>query len=697
MSSAPVVQLAADIGGTFTDIVLERANLRYTAKVLTTSAAPEKGVIEGTALVLNKAGLKFSDITLFVHGTTLATNALIERKGARTALITTEGFRDIIEIADESRYDQYDIYIEKPQPLVARAWRFTVPERMDVHGQVRRALDERAVEMVAHRLVEHNIEALAVVLLHSYANDRHERRVGEILASLCPDISVTLSSEVCPEVREYERSSTTIANAYVQPLMAGYLGRLQAGFAQSGYPASIHLMTSAGSLTSLETARRFPVRLIESGPAGGAILAAHVAAERGEKQVLSFDMGGTTAKICLIHDFITQKARTFEVDRAARFLKGSGLPLRIPVVEMIEIGAGGGSIARIDTLQRITVGPDSTSSLPGPACYGRGGTQPTVTDADLTLGKIDPAAFAGGTIMLDPHAAHHALAHVIGTPLSLHSALAAYGVTEIVDENMANAARVHSVERGAVAGDHVLIAFGGAAPLHAARLAEKLGIRKIIIPKDAGVGSAIGFLRAPAAYELVQSRFMRLDMFDWAVANVLLSAMSQEAHQHATQAAQGRALFERRCAYMRYCGQGHEIAVELPLGNLGADEKDGLRHAFETQYRALFARHIPGAAIEILSWSVTAATLISQPQRLSLATSQNQPASACGERQIYDPSLDRPVSVPVYQRADLQPGHFLSGPAVIVEEGTSTLVTASFDAMCDAGGALVLTRKETQS
>lgn len=693
MSSPTPYRLAADIGGTFTDIVIENGERRWTRKILTTPQAPEEAVISGTEQLLHDIGLTFSAIAFFVHGTTLATNAIIERKGALTALITTQGFRDVIEIADESRYDQYDIFIDKPQPLVARALRFTVPERVDVHGNIRLALEGTAVECVATTLLKRGIEAVAVALLHSYANDCHERMIGAVLAKMCPQMAVTLSCDVCPEIREYERSSTAIANAYVQPLMAGYLGRLEAGFRQRGYQQPIHLMTSAGTLASIDTARRFPVRLVESGPAGGAILAAHVAAERGEDRVLSFDMGGTTAKICLIHDFAPQKGRSFEVDRAARFLKGSGLPLRIPVIEMIEIGAGGGSIARLDGLKRLTVGPDSAASVPGPACYGRGGTEPTVTDADLALGRIDPERFAGGSITLQADAAMAALERHIGAALQLETHRAAHGVCEIVDENMANAARVHSIERGAVASGHVLIAFGGAAPLHAARLAEKLGVTRLIIPQDAGVGSAIGFLRAPAAYEIVQSHYMRLEAFNADKANEVLTAMSLQANDHAAKAAAGEPLEETRQAFMRYVGQGHEIAISLPLRPLDGTDARLLRQSFEDRYRSLFTRHIPEATLEILSWSVIASTKAKRPQPLAQHFKQEL-AQASGTRHIFDAASNQDIAVPTYHRDHLHPGLRLSGPAIILEAGTSTFVSARFDAACDAGGALILTAKE---
>jgi len=682
-------RLAADIGGTFTDIVLVAGGRRLVAKVLTTPRAPEEAVIEGTRAVLTAAGIGFGDIGVFVHGTTLATNAVIERKGARTALIATEGFRDVVEIADESRFDQYDINIVKTPPLVPRELRFTVPERMDVHGAVRLALDEAAVRRVAGRLAALGVEAVAVALIHSYANPAHEARIGAILAEVCPGIAVTLSSEACPEAREYERTSTAIANAYLQPLMAGYLRRLERAFAGLGYRNPIHLMTSGGSLTSLETAARFPVRLVESGPAGGAILAGRIALERGERRILSFDMGGTTAKICLIEDGEPLKARAFEVDRQSRFKKGSGTPVRIPVIEMVEIGAGGGSIARIDALQRIQVGPDSAGAEPGPACYGRGGSEPTVTDADLVIGKIDPARFAGGKIAVDQAGAEAALAARLP---AMAVEQAAVGISEIVDENMANAARVHAVERGVAISERTLVAFGGAAPLHASRLAEKLGIRRIVVPPDAGVGSAVGFLAAPAAYEIVRSRYMLLSAFDAEAANALIADMEREALAHAHAAAGERPVSVRRSAFMRYAGQGHEISVALPERALAAADADTARAEFEREYARLFARFIPGAEIEIMSWVVLATTEAEAPERLGPAAPRPAPPP-CGERSIYDARLGRRIAVPVYERSRLAPGTGIPGPALVVEDGTSTYVSPSFDAAVDAGGALVLSAR----
>jgi N-methylhydantoinase A len=686
------VRMAVDIGGTFTDIVLERGEERLTRKVLTTAQRPEEGVLDGARLVLADANLHFSDIDVFIHGTTLATNAIIERRGARTALIATDGFRDVLDIANESRYDQYDLTIEKPQPLVPRSLRFTVPERVDVNGKVRLALDEAAVAAQVSALQEAGIEAVAICFMHSYANPAHEARTAAILKKAMPSLSITLSSDVCPEIREYERTSTAVANAYVQPLMDGYLARMDEALRVEQFRGAIYLVTSGGGLTSIDTARKFPVRLIESGPAGGAIFASQVAARAGEKKVLSFDMGGTTAKICLIENFQPNSARVYEVDRAARFLKGSGLPVRIPVIEMVEIGAGGGSIARIDALKRVTVGPESAGSEPGPACYRRGGMRPTVTDADVALGMIDPAAFAGGTISLNADLARAALAVAVGDPLGMSPETAAYAVHEMVCENMASAARVHAVERGEVANDHTLIAFGGAAPLHAARVAEKLAVARVIVPPNAGVGSAVGFLAAPISYELVKSRHMRLDNFDAAGASALLAGMGREARALVEPGARGAPVTERRLAYMRYVGQGHEITVPVPVRDLTAEDAKALRDEFEREYSVLFRRPIPGAAIEVLSWSVLISTQAKRPVAIAPVAAKRAP-SPDGSRAFFDGRAGRSIDVPTYRRERMEAGVRVAGPAIIAEDETSTFITASFDAHIDAAGCIVMERR----
>jgi N-methylhydantoinase A len=686
------VRLAVDIGGTFTDIVLDVGQNRRTRKVLTTSTRPEQAVLDGMPLILADAGARIGDIDVFIHGTTLATNAIIERRGAKTALIATEGFRDVLDIGTESRYDQYDLAIDKPKPLVPRSLRFTVPERVDAHGGVRLPLDEAAVRALVPKLRAQKVESVAFAFLHAYANPAHERQAASILQAEMPHIQVTLSSAVCPEIREYERTSTAVANAYVQPLIDGYLGRMAEALRLQQFRGAIYLVTSGGGVTSIETARRFPVRLVESGPAGGAIFAGQIAAHLGERKVLSFDMGGTTAKICLIEDYEPETSRVFEVDRAARFLKGSGLPVRIPVIEMVEIGAGGGSIARVDALKRVTVGPESASSEPGPACYGRGGQRPAVTDSDVALGMIDPDAFAGGTIKLSPELSKQALLRDIGEPLGLSAETAAYAVHEVVCENMASAARVHAVERGAVIGQHTLIAFGGAAPLHAARVAEKIGISRVIVPSNAGVGSAIGFLAAPIAYEMVRSRHVRLDAFDVAAVSELLAEMTSEARALVEPGAAGAPVRERRAAFMRYVGQGHEIAVELPNRPLTEHDLPALRQSFEKDYSALFERSIPGAAIEVLSWSVLATTEPRNPAKV--ADVVRQPATrAAGIRRFFDGRAGQFIEIPLYRRGEMAPGATIAGPAVIAEDETSTFVSTNFDAYIDGAGSIVMERK----
>ena len=693
MAQPPASQarLGVDIGGTFTDVALEAGEARHTIKVLTTEA-PEDGVIEGVTAVLAEAAMTLADVGLIIHGTTLATNLLIERKGAVTALVTTEGFRDSVEMGTESRFEQYDVFMDKPPPLVPRRRRHTVPERMDARGRVLLALDEAAVEALVPALERDGVESLAIGFLHSFVNPAHERRARDILAARLPGLAITLSCEVSPEMREYERFSTACANAYVQPLMARYLTRLERELAGRGFAGALFVMLSGGGVATLDTAVRFPVRLIESGPAGGAIFASQIAAESGLERVLSFDMGGTTAKICLIDGGKPQTARSFEVARMYRFLKGSGLPIRVPVIEMVEIGAGGGSLAQIDQTGRIAVGPESAGADPGPACYGRGGVAPAVTDADLVMGRIDPAAFSGGRMVLDVAAAATALHTTIGEPLGLADELAAYGVGEMVDENMANAVRVHAIESGKTIAGRTLVAFGGAAPLHAARIAEKLDIDRVVVPVNAGVGSAIGFLRAPVAYEVVRSHYQRLDSLEAAAVNAMLDEMLDEAHAIVERGAPGVARGETRTAFMRYIGQGHEIAVPLPTRDLGDDDAATLREAFEQAYRALYERTIPGVDVEILSWIVVVAAVVETPEQVN-GTAEAFTASSDVSRQVFDPASGEFLTAPVYRREALAPGARVAGPAVIVEDETSTVVTPAFDAAIDGRGAIVLTRR----
>src|SRR5215470_6104865 len=683
-------RLSADIGGTFTDIVLDRGHARWSRKLLTTHGAPEQAVLRGISEILNAAEIHASDVAWFVHGTTLATNALIERRGARTALLATEGFRDVLEIGDEGRYDAMDLRLEKRQPLVPRELRFTVPERLSARGEVLIPLDRDALDPVIDAFRANEVESLAIGFLHAYADPQHERLAREIVQTRCQSLSISLSSDVCPEIREYERVSTTVANAYIQPLVASYLDRLAAELARIGLRCPVMLMASGGGLMPLDLAKRVPVRLIESGPAGGAVLSAGLAAELGEDRVLSFDMGGTTAKICFIARGEPQIARVFEVDRAARFRKGSGLPLRMPVVELIEIGAGGGSIAGVDLLGRIAVGPHSAGSEPGPACYGRGNDKPTVTDSDLILGRIGPERFAGGTIRLDRRHAERAVGAHVADRLRLDPVGAAFGIVEIVDEMMANAARVHGAELGKDVAKHTIVAFGGAAPLHAARLAEKLGVSRIIVPRNAGVGSAIGFLMAPLAYEIVISRPLRLDTFDQSVVREVLddlAARIRAARRDLGDLAEADVTVTRQVD-MRYAGQGHEVVVPLDCDEPNAAK---LRDAFEQRYAGLFGRVIPDAPIEVVSWQARLSRETWNPVAPNPVECAAAPRPR-GQRDVFDAGAGSFIDYAIYERSDFHPGSCVSGPALVVEDETTTLATSAFTISMDARWHLILER-----
>jgi N-methylhydantoinase A len=681
-------RLAVDIGGTFTDLALEHPGGRATLKVLTTPAAPEQGVMTGVRAILRAAGLVPADIAMLVHGTTLATNAIIERKGARTALVTTQGFRDVLALGNESRYDQYDLNIVLPDPLVPRHLRLPVPERLDNEGRVLLPLDEAAVRALVPLLRREGVASVAVGFLHSFVNPAHERRTRDILAEALPDVPVTLSCEVSPEMREWERFSTAVANAYVQPLMASYLRRLEADLHADGLTAPVFMMLSGGGLTTIDTACRFPIRLVESGPAGGAIFSAHVARQCGLTGVLSFDMGGTTAKICLIDDYAPQTARAFEVARVGRFRKGSGLPLRIPVIEMVEIGAGGGSLADVDALGRIAVGPESAGADPGPACYGRGGGRPAVTDANLLLGRYDPARFAGGGIALDVAAARGAVAARVGERLSLAPEMAALGIVEMVDENMANAARVHAIESGKSYAGRTLIAFGGGGPVHGYRVAEKVGIDRVLVPSGAGVGSAIGFLRAPVGYEVVRSLYQRFSTFDVAAVNALLDDMVTEAEAVVAQGSFAAPTRQGRIAFMRYVGQGHEI----PVRSLTPADVPDIRAAYDAQYSRFYDRPVPGSDVEILSYAVTVATIAAYADAVT-AADQSAAARPSRGQTVRDTASGEVAEWAVYDRASLRIGDTLRGPAIVAEDETSTLVGPGWTARIERHGYIEMTRE----
>ncbi len=693
MASSPI-RLGADIGGTFTDIALDVGGRMFSTKVLTNYTQPEQAILDGIEIVTREAGIRPADMDIVIHGTTLATNALIERRGARTALVTTEGFRDVIEMRTENRFEQYDLNLRLPTPLVPREDRFVVRGRIGAQGQELAPLDETALEEIADQIAAEGFGAVAIGFIHSYMNPAHEERAREIIARKVT-APISISAEVSPQMREFERFNTVCANAYVRPQMADYLARLRTKLKEMGAECPVFMIHSGGGLISVETASEFPVRLVESGPAGGAIFAADVARRFGLDTVVSYDMGGTTAKICLIEDFQPKTARTFEVARTYRFCKGSGMPISIPVIEMIEIGAGGGSIAWVDAMGRIQTGPESAASEPGPACYQRGGARPAITDADLVLGKLDPDNFAGGAIRLSVTNAEGAITRDVGDKLRLAAQPAAFGICEVVDENMANAARVHAVENGKNISDNVMIAFGGAAPLHAARLCEKLGVAECLIPPGAGVGSAIGFLKAPFGYEALASKITRLSAFDVDAVNAMLADLKRTAEGFVRAGTDGKILREIT-AFMRYVGQGWEIPVALPDRPFTSADVDQLREDFRAAYARFFGRAIDGLdglEIEIVTWSVKAQDERPVPARHAITRGRSQ-AEAPVRRAVFDPASGEALDTAIIERETLVPGARVSGPAVIVERETSTVVTSPFDVVMQDDGTLLLLRKD---
>ena len=696
------VRLAVDIGGTFTDIALEANGGLITKKLLTTSQEPATAVLEGIQHVLTEAALSASDVDVFVHGTTLATNALIERRGAKTALITTGGMRDSIEMAHENRFEQYDLAMVRPDPLVPRNWRRGIPERISATGAVLLDLDEETLATELSNLKNDGVESVAVGYLHSYVNAGHEIRTRDIIEQLWPEARVTLSSEVCPEIREYERFSTACANAYIQPLVSEYLQDLENRRRALGMQCPMLLMQSGGGLGTLEDALRFPVRLIESGPAGGALLSAELARAFQIEKALSFDMGGTTAKLCIINEGHPRTSREFEVGREYRFLAGSGIPLRLPVIEMVEIGAGGSSIARLDELGRIAVGPLSAGSEPGPACYGRGGLSPTVTDADVALGRIIPDRFAGGDLTFTKEAALAVIETSLVTEAGFDLETASLGIAEIVDENMASAGRVHAIEQGCDITDGTLIAFGGAAPLHAVRVAEKLGIEDVLIPSGAGVGSAIGFLHAPAAHENVRTRHIRLDDLVVDELALMLKEMLQEAENVVRRAAKGAELSQSAKAFMRYRGQGHEITVNLDLGEIFQTPSPDASHlrkvfeeAFVDEYRRLYGREITGLGVEALSWVVTV-TSVQEERPIENDVRPEQAVTNLPTVLVSDVATGSVEPAAVVERTELG-GARVVGPALIVEDQTTTVIPNGYDAWLTESGHLRVRRQSEES
>jgi len=670
-------RIGVDIGGTFTDLVVfdDATGSFAVGKTLTTPRDPSQAVETLVLATLERESIAASGVQQLIHGTTLVTNAIIERTGARTALLATQGFRDSIEIGRENRYELYDLMLEMPQPLVPRYLRFGVPQRTLADGTTLQELDGAFVEQLTRELAENGIDAVAIAFLNSFTNAAAEREARAIVERIAPGTRVSISSEVVPEIREFERTSTTITNVYVQDRVEKYLRELQARLDRIGFKGSLFLMISSGGIVTVDTAIRFPVRLLESGPAAGALAAASFGAACGYADLLSFDMGGTTAKFCVIDQGQPLIAHEFEIDRRYRLKKGSGLPIKLPVIEMIEIGAGGGSIARIDPLGLLKVGPESAGAEPGPVCYGHGGTEPTVTDADLVLGYLDPDYFLGGQLRIDLAAARRAIQERIADPLGLSIEEAAWGIHQIVNESMANAARIHTLERGKDPHRFPVFAFGGAGPVHGFRIAKALGSPALIVPFGAGVMSAVGFLTAPLAFDFVRSWPGRIDRLDWEKVNALLGEMEAE----------GQALLEKsgvlpehihhqRVADIRYVGQGHEIQVALPTGQLRSDSIPAIINSFEEVYRRLYERLSQSMPLEIINWRVTSSS--PSPQVRLQVTGDEQTAAQTarkGSREAYVPELGGFRDIPVYNRYGLMPGTSFTGPA-IVEERESTVI-----------------------
>ena len=671
-ADAPL-SLGIDIGGTFTDIVvIDPSNGNAVIwKESTTPDDPARGVMLGLWKLVKRSGIALGRIGRVIHATTLFTNALIERKGVPTGLITTAGFADVLEIGRERKYELYDIFLEMPPPLVPRPWRREVPERLAPDGTVEIPLDVTAVLREVEGLIADGVRSLAICFLHAYANPAHERTAAAAIAEHFPDLSLSLSSDIAPEIREYPRMVTSVANAYVRPLAETYFDHLEAALHGAGIPGSLFLMLSNGGLTHVAEAKRAPVQLLESSPAAGALAGAWFSRHAGLDRVLAFDMGGTTAKLALVEDGVPLVTWGFEAARQKRFLRGSGLPIQIATVELIEIGAGGGSIAQRSTLGTLHVGPESAGAQPGPACYGRGGTQPTVTDADLALGYLNAEFFLGGLMCIDAKAATAALGRV-SDELGLDEMRAAFGVHDVVNENMAGAARVAISERGRVPQEYTLLATGGAAPVHAWHVGRKLGVRHVVCPPGAGAGSTIGMLMAPARIDRVASFIHTLDSVDWDAAMAVLAGLEQDAL--AIVAATGAKIecrVVRRLADMRYVGQGFEVTVALPETLNSA----AVRTAFEASYRALFGRTPPGAMVQL----VTLRLSLTAPVPAASSTLRLQASAVGGEtalkgwRDMYFPDAGGTVQTAVYDRYALPPGARIIGPAVF-EENESTFV-----------------------
>jgi len=676
----PSYSLGIDIGGTFTDVVVydHDTGRQWSRKVLTTHDDPVRAVVAGVGAILGDGGLEPRHFTRVVHATTLFTNALIERKGAVAGLITTSGFGDTLEIGRERKFELYDLNIAKPEPLVPRNRRLEVGERMNADGTVRRPLDRGELAAAVERLAAGGVSSIGVMFLHAYANPSHEAEAMRLIAEVHPEIFTTASHEVAPEIREFERASTTVANAYIKPLAHQYLGRMARQLADQKIPAPLLLMLSSGGLTHVAEAQRAPVQMLESGPAAGAIAAAFFGRADSGGDLLAFDMGGTTAKLSLVDGGEPRTAYSFEAARQKRFIEGSGLPIRISTIELIEIGAGGGSIAHVDEIGLLKVGPRSAGSQPGPACYGLGGTEPTVTDADLLLGYLNPDYFAGGTIAIDVAAARAALTQ-LAQAVNLPLISVAWGIHDIVNESMASAARVHIAERGRDPRDYALLCTGGAGPVHACHVARKLGLSRVVCPPSAGVASALGLLVAPARVDRVATVGIRLDRGDLAALETAFRGLEDEAR--AVMGDTGLKLETarfQRLADGRFLGQGFDLVVDLPDGPYDAHGADAVRRvltlAFEAAYREKFSLTPPDVPVEFINIRVAVRAPVAGSEVVLQGRARHGESAIKGRRPVWFPEANGYVETLVYDRTRLAVGDRFAGPAVIEEEGSTLVV-----------------------
>ncbi len=683
--------LGCDIGGTFTDFALfnQETGEVDVGKCLTTPQDPSEGVFTGIIDLKEMQGDYLVNTEKIIHGTTLIINAIIERKGAKTALITTKGFRDIIEIGREKRYDLYDMYGVFPTPIVPRHLRKEVNERIYADGRVLVPLDTDEVRKVISDLTRQGVESIAVCLLHSYANPSHEEAIERVVRKNRPELIISLSSDVLPEIKEYERTTTTTLNAYTKPLINKYLTSLEAKFREAGFTGKLFLMLSSSGIASVDTAKRFPVRVSESGPAAGVLAAQYYGQLGGLKNVISFDMGGTTAKVSLIVDGKTSMASDYEVDRVRRFIKGSGTPLRIPVLDLIESGAGGGSIARISSLGLLQVGPESAGADPGPACYSKGGTEPTVSDADLVLGYLNPEYFLGGEMKLDQNAAVAAIEEKIAKPLGMNVTKAAWGIHNIVNENMAAAAKMHIIEKGHDPTRFTLVAFGGAGPVHALGVAKKLQVKRVLIPFRAGVTSAIGFFMAPLAFDSVRTYKVPLEIAGFGEIEKIYNRMEEEAAELLGSTEKQKIAFTR-VAEMRYIGQGYEVGVPIPNSDFGKLKKEEIQGLFDKTYEFLYGRVYRDVKVEFMTFRLNA-QLPSPPLKVKTLPSRGNISKAMkGTRKAYDEGSDSYIDYPVYDRYQLFSGAVFKGPAIVEEKETTVVAAPNTDLTVDRYGTITI-------